>query len=42
MKGIGFVNAKTSPQEMNLHSFYMNEKYANAFTRGLKSNAYVE
>lgn len=27
---------------MNLHSFYMNEKYANAFTKGLKSNSYVE
>jgi len=27
---------------MNLHSFYMNEKYANAFTKGLSSNSYVE
>jgi len=42
MKGIGFINTKSTPQEMNLDSFYMNEKYANAFTKGLKSNIYVE
>jgi len=42
MKGIGLINTKTPASDINMKSFYMNDKYANAFTKSLCSNTYVE
>lgn len=42
MKGIGIINSKSPAADINLKSFYMNSGYANAFTKSLKHNTYVE
>ena len=40
-KGLGFVHRKGKPNEMNLQSFYMGDKYAEALSIGLEISKFT-
>lgn len=42
MKGMGISNKKSKANNIEMKSFFMNQQFANAFTKGLKTNSYVE